>query len=68
MRINVGKMDKVIRIIAGIGLLIFFFVIEGSMRYVGLLGLLLLGTAFVGVCPLYMIFGISTCPVEYKEQ
>lgn len=66
MRANVGNVDKVVRIVVGTGLLLVLFVVEGSARYIGLLGLVLLGTAFFGVCPLYSIFGISTCRVEHK--
>ena len=64
MKRNVGGIDKVLRIVVGLGLLSLLFVLEGSARWWGLIGLVPLGTALVGFCPLYTILGLSTCPVE----
>ena len=61
MKSNVGSVDKVIRIILGIILLSLLFVIEGSLKWIGLIGGVLLFTAFINWCPLYLPFGISTC-------
>lgn len=57
MKQNVGTIDKVIRIILAI--------IIGALGYYyqswwGLVALVPLVTAFVGVCPAWSIFGIST--------
>lgn len=68
MRTNVGKTDKLIRIATGLILLSVLFWVEGAMRYIGLLGIVFLGTAFWGVCPLYIILGISTCSIGQKKQ
>ena len=62
MHKNVGKADRIIRIVAGLGILGLYFVLEGDMRYWALFGLLPIGTAVIGWCPPYAIFGISTCP------
>jgi hypothetical protein len=59
---NIGGIDRTIRIILGIGLLGLLFVLEGGARWAGLIGLVPLGTALIGYCPLYSILGISTCP------
>jgi hypothetical protein len=64
MKRNVGGIDKVLRIVAGLGLLSLLFILEGSAKWFGLIGLVPLGTALVGVCPLYSILGLSTCPAE----
>ena len=56
---NVGSIDRLIRLIAGIGLLSLVFV--GPQTWWGLLGLLPLGTALIGWCPPYALLGISTC-------
>ncbi|WP_064094086.1 YgaP family membrane protein [Rossellomorea aquimaris] len=61
MKSNVGSVDKVIRIILGIILLSLLFFIEGSLKWIGLFGGVLLLTAFINWCPLYLPFGISTC-------
>ena len=60
MKANVGTTDKVVRIILGIGLLSLLFILEGSAKWLGLIGLIPLGTALVGSCPLYSVLGIAT--------
>jgi uncharacterized membrane protein HdeD (DUF308 family) len=64
MKHNVGKTDKIIRIIAAIvfGGLYFGHVVTGTLGIVLLvLGIIFLLTALVGFCPLYTLFGINTC-------
>ena len=61
---NVGKTDKALRIIVGIILLALFFVLEGSARWLGLIGLVPLITGLVGWCPAYAMIGVNTCPVR----
>ncbi len=67
MKQNVGSADRAIRIILGLALLAFYFLGEGSMRWVGLIGIIPLATAALGTCPLYSILGISTCPVKQSR-
>lgn len=58
MKHNVGKTDKVIRIILAIiiGVLGYYY-----KSWWGLVAIVPLATAFMNFCPLYPIFGISTC-------
>ena len=60
---NLGRLDQFIRIIAGLAL-IAFAVKDGSLapEYVtaGLIGLILMLTAFFSYCPLYTVLGLST--------
>jgi hypothetical protein len=64
---NVGSIDRVVRIILGIALIgLFFAYPNASWRYFSLIGIIPLLTAFMGTCPLYSIFGLSTCPVVKK--
>jgi hypothetical protein len=58
---NVGNIDKVIRFIVGLALLSLLFVMNGNLKYLGLIGLVPILTATVSFCPLYSIFGIKTC-------
>ena len=58
---NVGGIDRVVRIVAGPALLSLMFLLEGSSRWWGLIGLGLLGTGMLGWCPAYLPFGIKTC-------
>jgi type IV secretory pathway TrbD component len=57
MKKNMGKTDRIIRILLGllIGAAGIYF-----QSWWGLLGLVLLGTALISWCPLYAPFKIST--------
>lgn len=61
---NLGTADRIVRVVLGLALLSLLFVLEGPAKYAGLAGLILLGTAAVGTCPLYLPFGIRTCKVH----
>ncbi|HUU72483.1 MAG TPA: DUF2892 domain-containing protein [Burkholderiales bacterium] len=60
MNPNMGSADRAIRIIAGIVLVSLFFVLEGGARWLGLIGVVLIGTALINFCPLYRMLGVST--------
>ncbi len=66
MKANVGGIDRVLRVLLGLGLLSLLFVLEGNARWWGLVGLLPLGTAAFRVCPAYLPFGLSTCSAGKK--
>jgi hypothetical protein len=57
---NIGRFDRIIRAVIGILLLGLYGALEPPLRYVTLLGLIPLGTAILGSCPLYSMLGIST--------
>ena len=61
---NEGTVDRVIRVIVGLGVLSLVFV--GPKTLLGLLGLIPLLTGLLGRCPLYTLFGIKTCPITKK--
>jgi Inner membrane protein YgaP-like, transmembrane domain len=67
MKTNVGGIDQALRIVVGIGLLSLLFIVDGAGKWWGLAGLVPLGTGLFGFCPLYMLFGLSTCPLEKKS-
>ncbi len=64
MNKNVGSADKVVRIVLGLGLLSLLVVLQGNMRWLGLIGLVPLGTALMGFCPLYAVLGVKTCKTK----
>lgn len=64
MKANVGGIDRVLRIIAGLAVLSLFFVLEGNARYWGLVGIVPLLTGFFRFCPVYPLLGINTCPLQ----
>lgn len=57
MKKNVGNTDKVIRIIAGLALIIFAIV---TTNWWGLIGIVPIVTSFIGYCPVYSLFKISS--------
>ncbi|SET01731.1 MULTISPECIES: DUF2892 domain-containing protein [Marinobacter] len=59
---NMGSADRVIRVIIGLVLLSLVFV--GPQTPWGWIGIIPLVTAAIGVCPLYSIIGIKTCPTK----
>lgn len=61
MNTNVGSIDRVVRIVLGLGFLSVVFLLEGSVRWLGLIGLVPLLTGIFSFCPLYTVFGIRTC-------
>lgn len=63
MKTNMGKIDRILRAILGIGLISLAFV--GPQTPWGWIGVIPLITALVGWCPAYLPFGISTCPKEH---
>jgi hypothetical protein len=67
MRANVGGIDRVLRIVIGIGLLALMLVLEGNARWWGLVGIVPLATGLLGSCPAYTLLGLSTCPLERKN-
>lgn len=66
MKTNVGSTDRVLRIVIGIGLLSLLYFVEGAAKWWGLVGLVPLLTGVFGTCPMYSIFGLSTCPMQKK--
>jgi hypothetical protein len=61
MKKNVGDTDRILRFVAGIALLSLLFILEGSARYVGLVGIVMIATAAMRFCPAYPLLGINTC-------
>jgi len=62
---NVGKFDRFLRIMVGAGLLAAFFLFPASdWRMVFLIGIIPLATGLMASCPLYSLFGLSSCPLK----
>jgi hypothetical protein len=63
MKKNMGTTDKVIRILVAIVIAVLFFtnVISGVLGYILLaLAVIFVLTSLLGLCPLYLPFGINT--------
>ena len=62
MNKNEGFIDRTLRILIGVLLLAMVFI--GPQTFWGYVGLIPLITGLVGFCPLYKIFGLSSCSVK----
>ena len=63
---NVGGIDKLLRISAGVVLLALTFVLanDDGLWLWGLIGIVPLVTGLVGWCPFYPLLGYSSCPLK----
>ncbi len=57
---NEHTLDRVLRVSLGLGLLSLAFV--GPQTPWGFVGVVPILTGAIGSCPLYTVFGLSTCP------
>ncbi len=67
MKANMSSADRLIRLViaAIIATLYFTHVITGTLGIILLvLAAVFTLTSFISFCPLYTLFGISTCPVK----
>lgn len=60
MKANVGGIDRILRIVAGLVLIALVFV--GPQTLWGLVGLVPLATGLFRFCPVYPLLGLNTCP------
>jgi hypothetical protein len=63
MEVNVGGLDKILRIVVGIVLLSLVFILKDgeSLWLWGLIGIVPLATGLLSRCPLYTVIGVNTC-------
>ncbi len=65
MKKNVGTVDKLVR--GGLGVI--FVVLAFTVSYWFLIpAAIAFGTAMLGTCGLYSLFGLSTCKVKTKDK
>lgn len=65
MERNVGSVDKILRIVVGVGLIALVFV--GPKTPWGWIGIVPLLTAAMSWCPLYTVIGVRTCAAPPKQ-
>jgi hypothetical protein len=64
MQVNEGTVDRALRVVAGLALIGMAAThVVGLWGYIGVVPLL---TGAVGMCPLYSVLGINTCPVNRR--
>ncbi len=67
MTTNVGMFDRGLRALLGLALIAFalgYLFPATGLNWLGWIGVIPLLTSVFGTCPLYSMFGISTCPVN----
>ena len=58
---NIGAADRGVRLGLAVVLLALLFLMEGPLRWIGLVGFIFLLTAVVNWCPIYAMLGMQTC-------
>ena len=58
MKCNVGKTDRIIRVIVGAGIIAIGVYLKSWWGAIGVIPII---TAAIGWCPAYLPFGISSC-------
>lgn len=64
MKINVGGIDRILRIVVGLALI--GATLAGMIGVWGWIGVVPLVTGLFKFCPLYSVLGMNTCPMEKK--
>lgn len=59
MKVNVGGIDRVLRI--AIGVVLIGLAVMGTIGWWGWLGVVPLATGLIGWCPPYAMLGFNTC-------
>lgn len=62
MKLNVGGLDRTLRIVAG--LVLIGLAATGTVGAWGWIGVVPLITGAVGFCPVYPLLGLNTCPMK----
>jgi len=66
MKKNEGALDRTLRVI--IGLVLIGLALTETVGVWGYIGIVPLLTGIVGLCPLYSLLGINSCPVTNSES
>jgi hypothetical protein len=64
MKANVGTIDRVLRVVAG--LVLIGLAASGTVGVWGYIGVVPLLTGLFRFCPLYPLIGMNTCPMEKR--
>jgi len=64
MKVNEGTVDRALRVIAGLALI--GLAATGKVGFWGYVGVVPLVTGLIGMCPVYSILGINTCPIQKR--
>lgn len=65
MKKNVGSIDRILRIVLGLGLIGFAVI---TKNWWGIIGIVPLFTAFINYCPVYSLLKVSTAQKVKTEK
>ena len=61
MNPNIGSTERLGRLVLGLALMVYFFgFTQGSMRWLGLVGVVFVATAVIRFCPIWAMMGLNT--------
>ena len=66
MKLNVGGLDRFLRIAVGLALIVLAAI--GTIGWWGWLGVIPLATGLFRFCPLYSLVGLNTCPLDMGKK
>lgn len=70
MKKNMGGVDKIVRLVVALLMILAYFqeLVQGTLGIILLLiAFIFIVTSLISFCPLYAIFGISSCPPKKKN-
>ena len=58
--------ERIVRVVVGLAVLslVYFLRDQGAVRYLGLVGLIPIGTAVIKYCPISHLLGFSSCGMK----
>lgn len=62
MKLNVGGLDRTLRIV--VGLVLIALAATGTVGAWGWIGIVPVLTGAIGFCPVYPLLGLNTCPTK----
>ena len=66
MKLNVGGIDRILRII--VGLVLIALAATGTVGWWGYIGIVPLVTGLFRFCPAYGLLGMNTCPIKQQPK
>ena len=69
MTMNVGLFDRIMRLSAGLGFVLFDYISSSNWEVLFLMvGAWSVLTSVFGWCPFYGLMGVSTCPTNFNKK
>ena len=62
MKLNVGGIDRILRIVVGLALIVWAAALGGPVW--AWIGVVPLATGVFKFCPVYTVLGMNTCPMD----